>query len=171
MVSEKTGGRFLPCPSAGNRPMFFLQTDCDYGFGLSVVLMWWTRCQHDWRLRQCLPGFNKTNSLLCPLTLPALFGKQSLSKSHLWNSPELFGEILLSPTCFLIWSYVQWLGTRVQYSFIYSFCNWNYFHFDHWGLCWLLGPVVLSCWQTSLLYGRHWEALQAPSCIHFLSWA
>lgn len=67
MISEKTGERFLPCPSAGNCPVFFLQTNCDYGFGLSVVLMWWTRCQHDWRLRQCLSGFIKTNSHLCPL--------------------------------------------------------------------------------------------------------
>lgn len=33
MISGKTGERFLPCPSTGNCPVFFLETDCDYGFG------------------------------------------------------------------------------------------------------------------------------------------
>lgn len=119
--------------------------------------MWWTRCQHDLQLRQRLPGFNKTNSLLCPLTLPVLFGKQSLSKSHLWNFPELLGEILLSPIYFFMWSFIQSLGMRVQHSFIYSFCSWNYSYSGHWGLCWLLGPVVLRLPYFMEGTGRHFR--------------
>lgn len=120
--------------------------------------MWWTRCQQDLQLRQCLPGFNKINSLLCSLILPVLFGKQSLSKSRLWNSPELLGEILLSFIYFCIWSYIRYNDSSI--FLIYSFCGWNYTHFGHWGLCWLLGPVFFELLTN---FPTLWKALGGTS--------
>lgn len=86
-----------------------------------------------------------------PYILSELFREKSLCNPQLWNSPELFGEIFLSPIYFLIWACVHSLGVTIQYPFIHSFCSWDYSRFGQWGLCWLLSRVALWLWAGDKL--------------------
>lgn len=43
---------------------------------------------------------------------------------------------------------------------IYSLCGWNYSHFGHWGLCWLLGPVFFELLTN---FPTLWKALGGTS--------
>lgn len=96
----------------------------------------------------CQACFNKTNSLLSPLILPVLFGKQSLS-SHtdeiLLSYWERFSFLPSISACDHIFDHLEW-----QLDIPYLFILWLKL-FPLWSLGTLLAPGPCVFWAVDKL--------------------
>lgn len=99
-----------------------------------------------------------------PAPLPFLrYLGNSHYPSHTYESLLSYSErFFLSPTYFLIWSYSQWLGMRVQYSFIYSFCKLKF-----WSPGTLLVPGPCG-FELLTNFPTLWKALGGPFRLHLV---